>query len=728
MHHRRFAFAAVLVLALAACGGTNSGPPPFVPTAAPTATPAPQTATVSFLVVVPAAQPVTRRRRNVVVPSSATSVTFTLDSVNGTAYTGTPTTETLSSSNSACESVNGQLSCSFNLPSPVGALIYTITVYDGTTVLGEGNVAVTTTNGSTVNAPFTLTGTVAKIAITPGSAVTGIANPTVPLTVQAEDANGDTILGTFSTPITLTDNDTSGATKIATSGSDNPPAGELVSSADTATLAYNGATLSTGATIGATAGSVTASATFQPLAGTYLTQSGTVTFGVTTESNTSNYDVVATASPNPVTTSYPIAVATGATFGSASNLIEVTGLSEAPNQPIPLSSSAAVYYAWTPTNTGATLGLVGYSDAANTYVADYDQLDDATSSSQSLVETCAAPYQELVARPLTNWNVASGSGTCTTVFNDGYGDSDTYAYSGNGSYTDTVSLTSNGSDWDFCPCMSGTTSVAVDASGDLTYSIGAYSEGNTSEPYGIGGLSVPAPTSASATIPVTWNIDETNYGSIVPTPAPTSAANPWLAVGVTSGTIPSPLFSDTETYKGSESLPSACAVPSSITGSNTVYEEVESIVQADPMGTWLPFYSTTTVDHYYIDGVGEVCNEVVSTEDWFAAWGTPGANNYEYNDGPPVWSFGSNLSGALGWYAGSDANFSSYYSDTYTYLTSASILQSAARTRSITQALPAASNMLTATTYAIVRARLARPHLSRRHSVPSSYVWPGGKR
>lgn len=60
------------------------------------------------------------------------------------------------------------------------------------------------------------------------------------LGVTAFDQSGNAIVGPYSTPLTLFDSDKSGATKIATSGADNPPPGKLLSSSDTATLAYTG--------------------------------------------------------------------------------------------------------------------------------------------------------------------------------------------------------------------------------------------------------------------------------------------------------------------------------------------------------------------------------------------------------------------------------------------------------------------------------------------------------
>ena len=109
----------------------------------------------------------------------------------------------------------------------------------------------------------TLDGVPASIAVGPlpnGTVGAGFASPRA-FAVQVKDAGGYTIVGTYSTPITVTDGDVSGDTSIATSGSDHPPAHELLSSSDTATLAYNGKAIS-GVTIGAAAGSITGGAVF----------------------------------------------------------------------------------------------------------------------------------------------------------------------------------------------------------------------------------------------------------------------------------------------------------------------------------------------------------------------------------------------------------------------------------------------------------------------------------
>ena len=140
-----FAFVAVAATALAACSGTTyvyGTPQPNVPT--PTMQPTMQptgmtTSTVSFNVIVPNISGSARHRPTVVVPGTSLSVAVQLDSVNSTSSTTTPTTVNLSAATAGCEQSSTQLSCVINLTAPVGASIYTLTVYGGPN--GTGGIA-----------------------------------------------------------------------------------------------------------------------------------------------------------------------------------------------------------------------------------------------------------------------------------------------------------------------------------------------------------------------------------------------------------------------------------------------------------------------------------------------------------------------------------------------------------------------------------------------------------
>ncbi|HTV92724.1 MAG TPA: hypothetical protein VMG98_08410 [Verrucomicrobiae bacterium] len=724
--HRLFC-ALLLVAGIAACSGTQTVY--TSPTVAPSSG---LSSTVSFLVIVPAATTTTRVRRNVVVPSNATSVKFTIDSVNGTPYSGAATTETLAASNSACQVVSGQLSCAFNLSAPVGTIVYTVTIYDGTSVIAEGNVSVTTTAGRTVNAPVTLSGTVAKIVLSVGSGIEGIAT-TYPVTVQAEDSNGNTILGTYTSPITLTDTDASGQTSIATAGSDDPPGGELLSSSDTATLTYKGGTMSAAATIGASASGVSSSnvtnASFQPTSN-YLAQSGSVTLGITYESSTYNEDTVATASPNPTSTSYPVAIATGQTFNGVSNVVGVSGqlTSSAINMmgissalSAPTASPAVTYYDWSISaqgNGAADLGLVGYSDTANgsaySLAVTYEE-----NPVESLVQTCAAPYAQILVVPFpATWNVYSGSGSCTTNYMDVDDEIDAYVYASNGSYTDSF----NTLDCNSCYLPPGTSQLTVDASGNATYTLdtNAYLGGTCC---GSGTIAVAAPSPGASTVAVTLTAPATGPPLFLPSsPGPTTAPNPWMAIGLSSGTPPNPLLSDTMTSKGTiGALPAACAVESGLVPASSppLTEVDESIVAADPMSNWMPLYLTETIKHYYLNGVGEICNENQTTADYFDFEGY----TEQWYGNEWFWTWNQLNGSAIAWYLGVDDNWDSYYSDTYTYITATTLQAVQARVRDFTKVMPTATEALTAATYAMARAPLRMPVQRRAARHRTTWAW-----
>lgn len=129
---------------------------------------------------------------------------------------------------------------------------------------------VTVKPGSSNQLAFTLDGVPAIIAVgtlAPAYAGIGFLSKSFPVTVS--DAYGFTIVGTYSTPVVLTNSDTTGATMVTTSGSDNPPAHTLLSSGDTAALSYSGQAI-VPARITAAAGSVFAASVFEVFLPTYV--------------------------------------------------------------------------------------------------------------------------------------------------------------------------------------------------------------------------------------------------------------------------------------------------------------------------------------------------------------------------------------------------------------------------------------------------------------------------
>jgi hypothetical protein len=606
---RSFAFAALLIASftLAACGGTNTGPPPFVPTAAPTAPPtSTPTGTVSFLFLVPSTSGSAARHRNIVLPSNAQSVTITIDSVNGVAYTGPPTTVNLSTSNTNCQQTSTQLSCVANVTAPAGTLVYTIAVFSGTngggTQIGAGNLSVTLAANGTVTAPLTLSGTVAKLVVSiSGAAELGNAS-SVPVTVQAEDANGDTILGTYSSAVTLTDTDASGQTSLSATNIASSTAGTGI------TLNYLGGAMASPATIGASAGSIIASnVSFQPDATRPLVSGNSVTFD-TSVSDVADYNVTSPA-PSPVATTGTITVtyATAQPFAGVSNAVAVTSTNSNGGE----VTSETDYYAWT--QNGSTLDL---SSLGNTLeVGPY-----------TIPETCAAPYAILLEIPLPSagWDGLTGAGACTTDFSIGTDLSYDYVQNSDGSYTASIGL--NGDE---------TSTGTLSSSGAGTYIQNSTSGGDSYV------MSLPAVTSNAATVSVALSeYPSTSLPSPLPSPSPTTAPNPWLLLPASlNGVQPAKLTDHTYTdgTVAASALPASCAIGSGIIPSGASLTHVQDqLYIADPLMTADSLlgnevlYETGTTDTYYLNGVGAVC--IVYNDTYY----TYDESSLEYYDGSDV--------------------------------------------------------------------------------------------
>ena len=155
----------------------------------------------------------------------------------------------------------GGRTCTIAVNAPTGNDDFTVTAYDqpgGTgTVLATGTVQAALAAGQPQTVPVTLAGTIASLRLALQNAYLPAGTAaTTNVVVQALDADGNTILGTYPQPVTLTDADTSGITKLS--------ATSVTSASATVTLSYNGAAL-TSTTIGATStGVVAVSATFAP--------------------------------------------------------------------------------------------------------------------------------------------------------------------------------------------------------------------------------------------------------------------------------------------------------------------------------------------------------------------------------------------------------------------------------------------------------------------------------
>jgi hypothetical protein len=652
-----YAFVTVAATALTACGGTTyvyQTPQPTAtmqPTSQPTGI-APSM--VSFNVIVPNMSGSASHRPNVVVPATSLSVAIALDSVNGTASSSAPTIANLSASTAGCEQTSTQLNCVVNVSAPVGALVYTLTVYNaaggGGSSLGAGNLAVTTTAGATVVAPATLFGTVVTIVVSVGGAPLG-ANVNLPVTVQAEDAHGNTVLGTYSNPIALTDSDASGQTSLSSSAS------TITNGATVITLAYAGGAMTSPAVVNASAAGISPAnitpGSFSP-SQAYPTVNGSSTSFAYTDTYLFGNNGPPVNGPNASRGTFDAIVTTGQSFNGVNNLVEIAGLYSAANW-LPTSFSSTInfpdlvaYYAWTPQGASASLGLVGMT------------------SNRGFTLTCASPYTKEMMAPLTSdWNVLSGSAPCTASYNDGAGDTGQTVLNPDGSYVDNTQGLFFGDIY----------TIAVNSDGSMSQS------NNQTCGCGSSIIVVPAPSPGAATIPV---MIQTFPGAIpppdeatTPSPEPTSVPNPWAVSVIPNEQIPNPLLTDSFTVVGATTLPSECAIPAGLLGSNpTLTEADETVVVADPASDWNGvYYSNQTIKHYYLDGVGEICNDDVM----IAASYDASSLNY-YLNVPSNTNF--------------NTSYTTYFGTQWTYLTATTLTATSARRREAASAFAAATYAL----------------------------------
>ena len=172
-----------------------------------------------------------------------------------------------------CMSSRSATICTFEIPLLTGTYRATISAYDrapvhgkiprGAKLLSFAKDVPFEIDSGTNHKRFVLDGVVSSLSVgSLPSGTIGTALALVPFTVTALDGDGNIIIGDYAYAVSVRDSDTSGATAIATSGSDHPPAGRLLSSRDAATFDYTGAPL-VSATIRASAsGAAAGSSTF----------------------------------------------------------------------------------------------------------------------------------------------------------------------------------------------------------------------------------------------------------------------------------------------------------------------------------------------------------------------------------------------------------------------------------------------------------------------------------
>ncbi len=248
--------AALLLVALAACGGGGMSTPPMpvATVSAPpsTALPSTPTANLTFRFPAPASVATARTgRAPAFLPANAATLVVIVNAIGGNTSLpsfvpgSTAIALTTTGANPPC-SVSGTVeTCTVTIPAPPGNVNYTFEIEDA-----AGNVLASTTQTLTIVAgssnpvatPVTLSAMVKTVTLGTIAVSAGVA-ATFPLSLGLDDADTDAIAGSanVANPITLTDSDTSGATQLAVNGGTPASTVTVNAPSDTIALIYSGA-------------------------------------------------------------------------------------------------------------------------------------------------------------------------------------------------------------------------------------------------------------------------------------------------------------------------------------------------------------------------------------------------------------------------------------------------------------------------------------------------------
>uniref|UniRef100_E6Q3D5 Uncharacterized protein n=1 Tax=mine drainage metagenome TaxID=410659 RepID=E6Q3D5_9ZZZZ len=220
---RKRLLALALVASLVACGGAGGSAPssPILPGNAPTQ---PQTESVAFRILIPAASTASAARSPRYISASTQSASIAVGPSGGSP--GTPVVIN-------CTSV-----CSGTVSAPVGSDTFTVNLYDaangGGHLLSTGTLTQSIVIDQANNVNLTFNGVVASlhIALASPTIVPGSAG-SVGVNVSALDADGNTIVGPGTyvnaagspVSITLSDSDTSGNSTLSQTSVTQPTSG-----------------------------------------------------------------------------------------------------------------------------------------------------------------------------------------------------------------------------------------------------------------------------------------------------------------------------------------------------------------------------------------------------------------------------------------------------------------------------------------------------------------------
>ncbi len=237
---KRFAAFSAACALLTACGG-GAGVSTPSSNLTPTSPNGSQSARATFVVKVPAKANSPSSRRPAYITSNVQGIDFTVTQTGQ--YAPAYVFYALTPQSTYCSSSSSGLTCNLQVDAPPGNDTFVVKLYDSTKT-GTAYVVATGNVTATIAAQQSNTISVTTDGV-PAFATVGISNPypasgtaqTIPLTVQATDADGNIIVGSFDQPIVLATTDTTGAITFSKSSLSQP------SDLNGLTLIYNGATM-----------------------------------------------------------------------------------------------------------------------------------------------------------------------------------------------------------------------------------------------------------------------------------------------------------------------------------------------------------------------------------------------------------------------------------------------------------------------------------------------------
>jgi streptogramin lyase len=226
--HIEFSIVALLFGCLvAACSGGSGSSLPAAPHGGIT----PQKhQNVAFTISVPA-------RTTKYVSASTQSVSIV--ETDGTASPSPAVVQNTTPGSPNCTTASGATTCTISVNANVGDDSFVVKTFDQAdaagNVLSSGTVSGTVQPGIANSFPLTLGGTVASFTLTAADAYPQVAGSTT-ISAQAKDAAGNTIIGPYDSPITLT---TTGSASFGTTGSlSGSASAATVSLADSQTTSF----------------------------------------------------------------------------------------------------------------------------------------------------------------------------------------------------------------------------------------------------------------------------------------------------------------------------------------------------------------------------------------------------------------------------------------------------------------------------------------------------------